>query len=291
MNESDIIQDYYAYLKQVHRKLAPATYVEIGIRKGESMLLASPETQVIGIDPQPQITGNLPKNFAIYPVTSDLFFQKYDLQKELNDLALDLAFIDGMHLFEYVLSDFINIEKNADTSTIVLIHDCLPIDAVTSQRERESNVWTGDVWKITFCLLKYRPDLRISLMDAKPSGLAMISNLDPDNSLLEKQKETIKNKYIPLDFTYYEKNGDRIQPLIKNLDSAIACHSSSSRPSSRFNAPATINDFMEEVIRYIENNNTKEALVFYDEFRKNFPYIEEVTRFDTLIDQVRSKQK
>ncbi len=291
MNESDIIQDYYEYLKQLHLKLTPATYIEIGIRKGESMLLASPGTQVIGIDPKPQITGNLPGNFTIFPMTSDLFFQTHNLHTELNNIGLDLAFLDGMHLFEYILNDFINIEKKAQTSTIVLIHDCLPLDAVTSQRERESNVWTGDVWKITFCLLKYRPDLKISLLDAKPSGLAMISNLDPDNTTLQEQEEAIKKEYIPLDFIYYEKNRDRIQPLIKDLDSAVACHSPGSRPSSRFNAPDTINDFMEEVVKYIENNNTKEALAFYDEFRKNFPFIEETNRFDTLVDQVRSKQE
>lgn len=226
MNEKDIIQDYYAYLKQVHNIIAPKTYLEIGIRKGESFFLASPQTLSIGIDPKPQIYKTYPENFKIYSVASDEFFQTYNLKKELNNRDLDLAFIDGMHLFEYALNDFINIEKNATPSTIVLIHDCLPLDSVTSQRERETEVWTGDVWKIIFCLLKYRPQLKISLIDAKPSGLALLSNLDPQNTFLEEHKEEIKNEFIPVTFDFYEKNSSQIQPLKKDLQTALNLHAS-----------------------------------------------------------------
>lgn len=226
MNRSALIQDYYDYLKKIHLLLRPKTYVEIGIRKGESFFLASTDTLSLGIDPEPQINQNVPENYKIYPMTSDEFFQTHDLNRELDYNRLDLAFIDGMHLFEYVLSDFINIEKYASASSIILIHDCLPLDAITSQRKRETNVWTGDVWKVIFCLLQYRPELKISILGAKPSGLALVSNLDPHNSTLENNKKDIIDTFTPLEFTFYEKNNNQLKPLLSDLEGAVRYHSS-----------------------------------------------------------------
>ena len=48
----------------------------------------------------------------------------------------ELVFIDGLHLFEQVLRDLINVERHSTTDTVVLLHDCLPLDEVTSGRRR-----------------------------------------------------------------------------------------------------------------------------------------------------------
>ena len=55
------------------------------------------------------VTQELP-NTHIYPVTSDEFFAQEDVGRILGGLPLDLAFIDGLHLFEQVIADFINVE-------------------------------------------------------------------------------------------------------------------------------------------------------------------------------------
>ena len=92
---------------------------------------------------------------------------------------MDLAFIDGMHQFEFALRDFINIEKYCSADSIILIHDVYPIDATSAARERASWFWSGDIWRLILMLNKYRPDLSVNVIAARPTGLAIVQNLDP----------------------------------------------------------------------------------------------------------------
>ena len=48
------IPEYYYLLRELHLLLRPAHYLEIGVQYGESLCLAEPETQTIGIDPEPK---------------------------------------------------------------------------------------------------------------------------------------------------------------------------------------------------------------------------------------------
>ena len=46
--------------------------------------------------------------------------------------------------------------------------------------------WTGDLYRFVLALQNYRPDLNILALDAEPTGLVFVSNLDPsNNSLME----------------------------------------------------------------------------------------------------------
>ena len=47
--------------------------------------------------------------------------------------------------------------------------------------------WTGDVWRVVPMLKKYRPDLRILCLDASPTGLILVSNLNPKNDTLSQR--------------------------------------------------------------------------------------------------------
>jgi hypothetical protein len=82
----------------------------------------------------------------------------------------------------------------------VILHDCLPPGFYMTVRTAKDPLrkksrfldwWTGDVWKIVPVLEKYRPDLSITLLDCAPTGLVLISNLDPNNTVLEQRYNDI----------------------------------------------------------------------------------------------------
>jgi hypothetical protein len=109
----DSVFGYLPLLERLHEHLRPRTYVEIGVAAGHSLGRARPSTRIVGIDPNPTISDPVVrKSSRIFELTSDEFFDQHDLCSELGGLPVDLAFIDGMHLFEYALRDFINVEAH-----------------------------------------------------------------------------------------------------------------------------------------------------------------------------------
>jgi len=80
------------------------------------------------------------------------------------------------------------------------VHDCLPQDRVSSCREPNSSFWSGDVWKLVICLRDHRPDLEITLLDVKPSGLCLIGGLQPGDTTLRDNYPSILERYLPMDF-------------------------------------------------------------------------------------------
>lgn len=192
--------EYYSLLERIHEHLRPRTYVEIGVRHGQSMTVAGPETRSIGIDPAAEILFPLGPGARIFAMTSDEFFARHDLGAELGGLPVDLAFIDGLHLFDYALRDFANLERFCSPRSVVLVHDCLPIDAVTSARERTTDVWSGDVWKLVVCLRRRRPDLSVTTVDVPPTGLGIVTGLDPTSTVLHRELEACYQEYVPLGY-------------------------------------------------------------------------------------------
>ncbi len=201
---------YYMLLKYIHDTLRPDTYVEIGVQTGASLSLASSHTTVVGIDPDLQLRLDLPENIKLFEQTSDDFFDEHDLQAVLDQRTVDLAFIDGMHLFEYALRDFINLERNCTSQSVILVHDCFPASAETASRERTTQMWSGDIWKLILCLKEYRPDLNISTVDIEPTGLGIVTNLDPHSHDLEDNMEVILEEYVNLEYNILNRNKDSL---------------------------------------------------------------------------------
>lgn len=123
-----------------------------------------------------------------------------------------MAFIDGMHLFEFLLRDFMNIEKHCRKNSVIFLHDCIPSDPYIAARSTRDPIrdqsphkdwWTGDVWKIIPALKKHRPDLSITVLDAVPTGLAVISNLDPSSTKLDENYSSIVAEFIELDLAEF----------------------------------------------------------------------------------------
>jgi len=196
-------EDYYDWLGHFHQWLRPSSYVEIGLGYGRSLALAGAETKAIGIDPYQGFWERLnyvcPHSPAtLFPLTSDDFFKQYDLREVIERQTFDLGFIDGLHLFEQALKDFINLERYSRKDSVILIHDCLPIAPIVAERDRCTGFWTGDVWRIIPCLKTFRPDLKIMTIPTKPSGLGVVTNLDASSTVLSDNYDEIVRYYLTL---------------------------------------------------------------------------------------------
>jgi hypothetical protein len=191
---------YYDVLARIHAHLRPATYLEIGIARGESLQRVLPDTDVIGIDPQPQLPEPASARQRIVTATSDEFFAQHDLRAEFGGRALQLAFIDGMHRFEYALRDFINVERACTRAAVILVHDCYPLDARTAQREQQTRFWSGDIWRLLLLLREQRPDLTVRTIGTPPTGLGMVLNPDPHSHVLGERCEALIAEYLGKDF-------------------------------------------------------------------------------------------
>lgn len=200
----------YQLLSHLHKKINPKTYLEIGVNQGNSIVQVQAETNAIGIDPFDSIMYKLPKNIKIYFETSDAFFERPDISEILNNKKIDLAFIDGMHLFEYVLRDFINVEKLVHKNTIIALHDCIPSDSYMTTREFHSGSWTGDVFKMIMVLKKYRPDLKIYNFNS----LCVVINVNPQNKVLQENYDRIVDEYMNIAFDDIAANKEEILSVI-----------------------------------------------------------------------------
>jgi SAM-dependent methyltransferase len=212
---------YIDCLAQLHEIIQPDLYFEIGVRKGKSLSLAKAGS--IGVDPEPDISDELKEKHRVYNQTSDYFFE-VNAKKVLENDKIDFAFIDGMHLFEYALCDFINIEKFSSEKTVVVIDDVFPNHVVQADRVRKSAVWMGDIWKLGYCLKKWRSDLQLTYLDTSPSGLLVITGLKAKNHTLTERYNPIVREYkeMLLTGTFAEEVVNRTQAVSfkddKNLD-------------------------------------------------------------------------
>lgn len=209
-------EHYQALIARMHEYLRPRTYVEIGVDTGASLRFVQPGTVALGVDPEASLMFELPQTTRVFAETSDAFFAGHDVRAELGGLPLDFAFIDGMHHFEFALRDFINLERLSTRGSTILVHDTFPFDRKTSQRERETAFWSGDVWRLVVLLKKYRPDLRIDTIAAPPTGLTMIRNLDPSSRVLSENLDRLCAEFSRLDYGYLEKDRARKLNLFPN---------------------------------------------------------------------------
>lgn len=209
-------EDYFRVLGRIHRHLRPRTYLEIGVSRGESLACVLPETQVLGIDPAPGLGKPPSANVRIYRVTSDDFFASYSPRAELAGQPIELAFIDGMHHFEYALRDFINVERACSGSSVILMHDCYPLDERTAQREQVTGFWSGDIWRLVLLLRTQRPDLVVRTIATPPTGLGIVLNPDPNSHVLADRLEELIAEYLAKDFGVLAKAKPQALGLLEN---------------------------------------------------------------------------
>ena len=185
---------YLDFLRGVHEALRPPTYLEIGIRHGDSLALS--RSRSVGIDPSFGIRAELEAPVALFRTTSDEFFARADPTAPLGGRPAALSFIDGMHLFEFELRDFINVERHSDWSSVVVFDDVLPWKAEMAARERATRAWTGDVFKIRSVLERERPDLVCLTVDTRPTGLLLVLGADPSSDVLERRHDALVSEWV-----------------------------------------------------------------------------------------------
>jgi hypothetical protein len=106
-----------------------------------------------------------------------------------------------MHHFEFALRDFMNTEALCAPSSTILIHDVYPIDERTAARERVTEFWSGDIWRLVLLLRRHRPDLAVHTIAAPPTGLALVRNLDPESSYIRDHLEELVRDYLGVEFS------------------------------------------------------------------------------------------
>lgn len=171
----------HEFLAMLHEALKPRGYLEIGVFQGDSLRLVRPGTTAVGVDPTPMLLGHFPGNIQVARTTSDNYFEAGPPGLEY----VDLAFIDGMHLFEFALRDFMNIEQYSNTRTVVVFDDVMPRNQHEASRDQCPGDWTGDVWKAPRLLKLLRPDLHVILTDTEPTGTCVVFALDPTSHRLQ----------------------------------------------------------------------------------------------------------
>lgn len=185
------------FLARLHSQLAPRSYLEIGVYTGRGLALS--RTRTIGVDPAFVIRSELACDLQLVRATSDDFFARPDAMSWFPDGVVDLAFIDGMHLFEYALRDFMNTERVCTPASVVVLDDMLPRSHAQAARERVTVAWAGDVYKVALVLEHYRPDLVVVPLDTTPTGLVLVAGLDPQNTVLHEHYDQIVAEYATPD--------------------------------------------------------------------------------------------
>ncbi len=172
--------NYLTVLKKLHEKKYEC-YFEIGSRSGSSLELS--QSPSVGIDPYFQLKGNIvgKKDFCLlFQEKSDQFFEMS--LKKFPEIKCELGFIDGMHLFEYALKDFINLNKISSLDSVFLFHDPMPWSYEMATRNFESlprnAAWVGDIWKLITIFIELGMKDQVSVLTSAPSGLLAVVNPD-----------------------------------------------------------------------------------------------------------------
>jgi predicted O-methyltransferase YrrM len=168
----------HEFLTRLHQRIQPGTYLEIGVDQGQSLSLSRAPS--IGIDPDYRITREIKCDLHLARTSSDEFFARVHPLVHFAEPIIDLAFIDGMHLAEFVVRDYLAVERFTSPASVIVVDDVLPRSVAEANRHRDTVDWTGDVYKAMTALRELRPDLVVVEVDTEPTGVAVI--LCPDAS-------------------------------------------------------------------------------------------------------------
>jgi len=207
--------DRHEFLRQLHTRTNPRNYLEIGVNNGRSLALS--RVPSVAVDPAFKIQVQLRCDVHLIKETSDDFFAREDPIRHLRSsrdprknlrrgrplfgawmgkTTVDLAFIDGLHLFEFALRDFMNTERLTGPSSVIVLDDMLPRDVDEAARDRHTGDWAGDVYKVIPVLGEHRPDLVVIPVDTTPTGVLVVLGADATNTVLRERYDHIIARWV-----------------------------------------------------------------------------------------------
>jgi hypothetical protein len=186
------------FLQGLHDVLQPRTYFEIGVRQGASLRLS--RAPAVAVDPAYDVTSEVRCDLHLVRTTSDEFFARPHPFAHFDQPYIDLAFIDGMHLAEFALRDFMNTERFCHAGSVVVFDDMLPRDEIEARRNRTGvGAWAGDVYKVVETLRTLRPDLITLELDTIPTGTLMVLLPDRRSRTLADEYDRLVQEYVTPD--------------------------------------------------------------------------------------------
>ncbi len=150
-------------------------YLEIGVAEGNTLTNVAVPRRT-GVDPAPryyamdqQRLEDLRK-LEVHESESDHFFLH-------NTRTFDLIFVDGLHLYEQAMKDILNALDVLNPGGFIVVHDLIPLEPEHAERNRSTDIWNGDVWKVVFDLWRHHQDVGYFVIDAD-SGLGVVWKKD-----------------------------------------------------------------------------------------------------------------
>ena len=120
-------------LNSLHQLPRPRSYFEIGVSSGGEHDSVANQVDRGGPASASSASSCVTCTWCARPVTS--FRARHPLA-HFDEPVVDLAFIDGMHLAEYVLRDFINTERYTHAASVIVVDDMLPRNVSEADRDR-----------------------------------------------------------------------------------------------------------------------------------------------------------
>jgi hypothetical protein len=203
--------DYVEMLRALHSWKKPKIYLEICKGHNTTLQLSMCRTIAVGKPTLSAASIKKLKNieFDLFEMDSVSFFKKINFLN-LYQKPVDLAFIDGAHICETALTEFLHIEKIARHDSIIVLHDCLPLEVGITGRDatraaprnpKRRDWWLGDVWRTALYLKRHRPDLVMRAYGARPSGLICITGLDPTHRFTKADIDRAKAEMLDYDLS------------------------------------------------------------------------------------------
>ncbi|HWT09890.1 MAG TPA: class I SAM-dependent methyltransferase [Roseomonas sp.] len=162
-------------------RLGARRYLEIGVNAGQTFRDVEIAERV-GVDPDFRFdTAELADaTTRLHAMESDTWFASVG-----GASPFDIAFIDGLHVFEQVVRDLTNTLARTGWRSAILIDDTVPVDVFSSLPSHRDAIrfrrqsgganaqWHGDVFKIIFLIHDFFPflDYRTIVGSGNPQTL------------------------------------------------------------------------------------------------------------------------
>lgn len=148
LEENHAFEFYRSFLEFYCSWARPKSYLEIGVRSGETLRRVIPHCgKVTGVDPASHDWSEFQKysHVCLYQLSSDEYFQMHSNE------SFDMVFIDGRHEYDQVLRDVRTSLQRLRGNGVVIAHDMLP-----PSRHWTDQTLCGDAYRVAIELRQDR---------------------------------------------------------------------------------------------------------------------------------------